>query len=70
MVAGVLGVSIPWLLTGVGHGPDAPADAPALTDDVLDVLAQMRRLRQDISVAGDTLAGLENRLRRALREVA
>ncbi|MGJ8621497.1 MAG: helix-turn-helix domain-containing protein [Yoonia sp.] len=70
MLSGILGVSITWLLTGAGDGPSAPEDEAALTEDVLDLLAQMRALRGEITQAADKLARLEKRLRKALKDNA
>ncbi len=68
MMAGILGVSMSWLLTGAGEGPEAPDDATALSDDVLDLLAEMRALRSQIAQAGEKLGRLEKRLRAALKD--
>lgn len=70
MVSGILGVSITWLLTGEGDGPDAPADEIVLSKDLLDMLAEMRSLRGQITQTGEKLARLEKRLRAALKEPA
>lgn len=68
MVSGILGVSMSWLLTGAGQGPDAPDDASALTDDVLDLLAELRGVRSEVALTGEKLARLEKRLRTALKD--
>ncbi len=68
MVAGILGVSMTWLLTGQGDGPDAPDDINVLSNDVLDMLAEMRSLRSQIAQSGEKLGRLEKRLRTALKE--
>ena len=68
MVSGILGVSITWLLTGEGDGPDAPDDIAVLSNDVLDMLAEMRSLRSQIAQSGEKLGRLEKRLRAALKE--
>ncbi len=70
MMSGILGVSITWLLTGEGDGPDSPEDEETLSDDVLDLLAQVRSLRGEISQVGEKLARVEKRLRKALKEPA
>lgn len=71
MMAGLLGVSIMWLLNGEGEGPDAPEslDEPA-QKDVLAMLAEMREVRMSISQSSDRLAKLEKRLRSILTENA
>lgn len=68
MMSGILGVSMSWLLTGAGDGPEAPDDTPGLSDDVLDLLAEMRALRSQIAQSGEKLGRLEKRLRAALKD--
>ncbi|MEO1640237.1 MAG: helix-turn-helix transcriptional regulator [Pseudomonadota bacterium] len=68
MLAGVLGVSISWLLTGEGEGVDAPADLGAMNEDIADLLAELRGLRSEIAQSGERLARLEKRLRAALKD--
>ncbi len=68
MLAGMLGVSLSWLLTGAGDGPDAPADAAPMSDDVLALLTELRALRGQITRSGEKLGQLEKRLRAALKE--
>ncbi len=66
MLAGLLGVSLTWLMTGAGDGPDAPEDTTPITADVAAILGEMRALRQTIGQSGDRLAVLEKRLRKQL----
>lgn len=68
MVSGILGVSMSWLLTGEGEGPDAPEDDGPLTSDLLDLLAEMRALRSQMAQSGEKLGRLEKRLRAALKD--
>ncbi len=70
MMAGVLGVSITWLLTGEGEGPLAPEDDSFLEADVTELLAEMRALRSEIKQSGDKLGRLEKRLRKVLKDAA
>ena len=52
MLAGVLGVSIGWLLTGEGNGPDGPQDTmPAPDARVVSSTIEMVNTRQAIDVA-------------------
>ncbi|MCP1167301.1 helix-turn-helix domain-containing protein [Limimaricola litoreus] len=64
MLAGMLNVSLSWLLTGRGDGPEAPhaETAPHLSD----VLSEMRVLRTEMMQAAERMARLEKRLRRSL----
>ncbi len=71
MLAGVLNISLAWLLTGEGLGiadPDQPPDQPSLPAQVKEVLAQMRQLRGQISGQLEQLAVLEKRLSDLLTE--
>ena len=70
MMAGVLGVSITWLLTGEGDGPAAPEDENFLEADVTELLSEMRALRSEIKQSGDKLGRLEKRLRKVLKDAA
>lgn len=69
MMSGILGVSMSWLLTGAGEGPEGPDDAASLSVDLLDLLAEMRALRSQIAQSGEKLGRLEKRLRTALKDV-
>jgi transcriptional regulator with XRE-family HTH domain len=68
MVSGILGVSMSWLLTGEGDGPDAPEEDSQMTHDLVDLLAEMRTLRGQIAQTGEKLGRLEKRLRTALKD--
>lgn len=66
MLAGLLGVSIMWLLTGRGDGLDGPdAEAP-LPEDLEGVLSEMRRLKVEQARLSERMGRLEKRLRLAL----
>jgi len=68
MLAGVLNVSIPWLLTGEGLGVDHEEEAdPA---DVSEILTEMRLLRTEMQRSSEKLAVLEKRLKKAVSEAA
>lgn len=62
MLAGLLGVSIVWLLTGEGEGAPAPA---AEGDDVetLSLIAELREIRLAQARLIERLARVEKRLR-------
>lgn len=70
MLSGVLGVSIPWLLTGEGDGPSGPDDDAPMDADVIDLLAEMRALQGEVKLTAEKLARLEKRLRKALKDSA
>ncbi len=64
-VAGILGVSIMWLLAGEGDGLTPPTDGGA---DAADLLREIRSLRADHAAVGERLGRLEKRLRLALAD--
>lgn len=68
MMAGVLGVSLSWLLTGEGDGPDGPPHELELSPDVSDVLVEIRTLKGELSLAAERLGRLEKKLRQSLKE--
>lgn len=68
MMAGMLGVSISWLLTGQGDGPDAPNDSDP-NNDLLEMLSEMRLLRSQVTEIGEQMARLEKRMRKRLKDV-
>ncbi len=64
MMAGLLNVSIMWLMTGNGDGPAASTETDDLVGlDLRDVLSEMRNLRLAQGRVNDRLAVLEKRLR-------
>jgi len=70
MLAGVLNVSIPWLLTGEGPGVDEALPSESRDPDIGDVMAEMRVLRTQISQAADRMGVLEKRLKSAMADTA
>lgn len=62
MMAGLLNVSIKWLLTGEGEGVDTPEeeDAPA---DLRDALQELRAIRGEMRAMAERAARLEKKLR-------
>lgn len=68
MLAGVLNVSIMWLLNGEGDGIDGPDDATTLPADVADLLSDIRQVKLEITALGGRLGRLEKRLRLALKD--
>jgi len=69
MMAGLLNVSLLWLLSGEGEGPDAPAMGE-LSPDITGLLTEIRDIRTQIAYSIDRLARLEKTLRARLREQA
>lgn len=65
MTAGLLGVSISWLLTGEGDGAAPPDDAN--DPDLGSILSELRDLRVSMRTNADRAARLEKRIREAMR---
>jgi transcriptional regulator with XRE-family HTH domain len=68
MMAGILNVSIMWLLTGEGDGLEGPDDVAEVPPEMGRILASMRELRGELKASSDQLARLEKQLRLALRD--
>ena len=65
MLSGVLNVSMSWLLTGQGVGLEVPENS--VPEDIESILDEMRQTRSEMSALVSRLAGLESRLKSALR---
>ncbi len=68
MVAGLLNVSLMWLLTGEGEGLDAPELAAEMDDTLTGLLTELRTLRREQSQIVERMGRLEKRLRLALAD--
>jgi transcriptional regulator with XRE-family HTH domain len=68
MLAGLLNVSLTWLIDGVGHGVDAPGEETVVSDDMQDVLAELRALKERANRTANRLGSLEKKLRRMIEE--
>ena len=68
MMAGVLNVSIMWLLNGEGDGIDGPDNEAALPADVANLLSDIRQVKLEVNALGGRLGRLEKRLRLALKD--
>jgi transcriptional regulator with XRE-family HTH domain len=70
MLAGMLNVSLTWLLTGEGDGLNAPVEGHSSQVHLRSVLTDLTRLKaQAVDLSGD-IGRLEGRLRKILREDA
>ena len=63
MLAGVLNVSMIWLMSGQGAAPRSTGDDPVVDPAVSACLADLRRLRAEHIHIAEKLARLEKRLR-------
>lgn len=66
MLAGMLGVSIRWLLTGEGEGIELDEDGQPLRRDAAGVIAEIRELRTALGTISTRLGQLEKRLRETM----
>jgi len=65
MLAGMLGVSIMWLLNGEGDGLEGPETPAEMSDDMAAILKDLRSLKVDQARLAERAARLEKRLRLA-----
>lgn len=70
MMAGLLNVSLQWLLSGEGEGIGAPTDAQVVPSDIQQLLLEIRDIRSQMSRSSDRLGRLEKALRRQVRDEA
>lgn len=66
MMAGLLNVSIMWLLNGEGDGVDDRSEAP-LDADAQSILMEMRKTRAEMQALSERLGRLEKRLQLSWR---
>ena len=66
MLTGMLNVSLSWLLSGEGIGPEEPSTVP-LSDDTQAILIEIRAIKTDMTRTADRLSRLEKRLRLNLK---
>ncbi|MFD1344334.1 helix-turn-helix domain-containing protein [Litorisediminicola beolgyonensis] len=66
MMAGLLNVSMVWLLTGEGEGLSAPVDMVIEGQDAASLLADLRALQVDLHRMAEKAGQLEKRLRKTL----
>lgn len=69
MMAGMLNVSLLWLLTGEGDGPGGPEQG-TLSPGVRDLLIELREIQTQMATASDRLSRLERSLARVLSSEA
>jgi transcriptional regulator with XRE-family HTH domain len=62
MVAGMLNVSVGWLLTGAGDGPEGPPEARSASGEAQAALGELRRLREDLGAIARRIGRTEARL--------
>ena len=70
MLAGILGVSLMWLLNGEGDGIDPPAEGSENPEAIRDLLLELRALHSEMDRSAERLARVEKRLRQMLTEAS
>ncbi|MGY6705799.1 helix-turn-helix domain-containing protein [Roseinatronobacter sp.] len=68
MVAGLLNVSMGWLLTGEGEGVSDPASPEELAEDAQALLKDLRAMRAETMRLANRMGKAEKRLRMILKE--
>lgn len=63
ILAGLLNVSIMWLINGEGEGVESPEDAVPQINGMADIFAEIRVLRADMLKKAEQMGRLEKRLR-------
>lgn len=63
MMAGLLNVSIMWLLTGEGDGMTGPDEVPSERDSLAQVLSELRAIRTEMRANAERAARVEKKLR-------
>lgn len=68
MLAGLLGVSIMWLINGEGEGIDNPEMETDANSDLASILTEVRDVKVALKSNMDRLARLEKKLRQSLQD--
>ncbi len=68
MMAGMLNVSMMWLINGQGEGMDSPPDVGEVTPDMRVILTELREMRADMAARAEQMGRLEKRLRQVMLE--
>ncbi len=63
MMAGLLNVSIMWLLTGEGDGMDTTSLTGEVDSELSDLVAELRTIRGEMRASSERLARVEKALR-------
>ena len=64
MIAGLLNVSITWLIMGQGAGLKGPSDELEHSADMNEILIELRQTKSELSHLTEHLGALEKKLRR------
>jgi transcriptional regulator with XRE-family HTH domain len=69
MLAGLLGVSVMWLLHGEGDGVEHSDKASQIPPEINDILFEIRAVQTGLLSSADKLAKLEKQLRSRLKDI-
>ena len=67
MLAGLLNVSITWLISAEGSGVEAPEKSDEMSNDLLDALTELTALRVNLLKNIDRINNIEKKLRASER---
>ena len=62
MMAGLLNVSVMWLINGEGEGIESPPRSIEINGELRQLLTELRELRADLRARSEHVARLEKRL--------
>lgn len=68
MMAGMVNVSIMWLLTGEGDGMDAPMGEGEGGTELSSAVAELRAIRAEMRACSERAARLEKKMRQMLEQ--
>lgn len=69
MLAGLLGVSVMWLLHGEGDGVEHSDKETQVPQEINDLLTEIRAVQTGLLSSADKLAKLEKQLRSRLKDI-
>ena len=69
MLAGLLGVSVMWLLHGEGDGVEHSDKETQVPSEINDILFEIRAVQTGLLSSADKLAKLEKQLRSRLKDI-
>lgn len=68
MLAGLLNVSMMWLINGEGEGIESPEEVQMVSADLQGILTEMRGLRSEMLSNAEAMGRLEKRMRQIMEE--
>lgn len=70
ILAGLLNVSMMWLINGEGEGISAPGTEAVDSRGISEIVAELRSMRADMLRKAEAMGQLEKRMRRLMAEPA